>query len=236
MNFGRRVNSRRKGRHFFSDGYETFQTNGNFVRFRTLIFASPIQEVCPGDPFGGKNVVQTRQEVDSTPADEANNRTVLTQLGRSLTCDRKSSRRRYQDSRRQRYSDTTHPSSFSCPPDRQHPYPYAFSASTDAVDTIDPHKNRASARVYQHGSSFPPYGGSIFDRNEKYDQGVAIDSVSPGNNSKSPNRGELTRSLTERRTRPIRNDPNIRRSFTGRVEDYRTENNKWANLNMETSL
>lgn len=185
--------------------------------FRTLIFASPIQEVCPGDPFGGKDVVRTRQEVDSTtPTEEAANQTVLGQLGlRSL--DRRSSRRR-----ECRYSDTSCPPSFfSCPPDRQHPYPYAFSASTDAVDAM--RLKQSQTRAYRHGASFPPYeGGSSGEKGGE-----------PGNESK----GELQRSFTERRTRSARSDANFRRSFTGRVEDYRAEsNNKWANLNMETSL
>ncbi|XP_031841884.1 uncharacterized protein LOC116431074 isoform X2 [Nomia melanderi] len=199
---------------------------------RTLIFASPIQEVCPGDPFGGKDVIRTRKEVDSTPTEDSSSHTVLTQLGRSLACDRKASRRRLQESRRQRYSDITHPSSFSCPPDRQHPYPYAFSASTDAVDTIDFDKGHTSAKVYQQGTSFPPYEGSSCNSvvvSRSKDQAVMETSFT------SPSR-ELTRSYTERRARPVRNDANIRRSFTGRVEDYRTENNKWPNLNMETSL
>ncbi|XP_015436296.1 PREDICTED: uncharacterized protein LOC107191712 [Dufourea novaeangliae] len=199
---------------------------------RTLIFASPIQEFCPGDPFGGKDVIRTRQEVDSTPTEESPSHTVLTQLGRSLACDRKMSRRRFQDSKRQRYSDTSHPSTFSCPPDRQHPYPYAFSASTDAVDATNIDQDQASARVYQQGTSFPPYEGS--KRNGKMVD-RSTDRVPTDTSSKSPNR-ELTRSLTERRTKPIRYEANIRRSFTGRVEDYRTENNKWPNLNMETSL
>ncbi|XP_033302968.1 uncharacterized protein LOC117207148 isoform X2 [Bombus bifarius] len=206
---------------------------------RTLIFASPIQEVCPGDPFGGKDVVRTRQEVDSTSPDESPNHTVLSQLGRSLTCDRKSARRRFQESRRQRYSDSSHPSSFSCPLDRQHPYPYAFSASTDAVDNTEFDKNvrQTSARVYQHATSFPPYEGSISGHSDKFtDQQATIHRISPMNVPRSSNKAELTRSLTERRTKTVRNNANFRRSFTGRVEDYRTENNKWANLNMETSL
>ncbi|XP_076620916.1 uncharacterized protein LOC143341711 isoform X1 [Colletes latitarsis] len=202
---------------------------------RTLIFASPIQEVCPGDPFGGKDVIRTRQEVDSTPTEESPSHTVLTQLGRSLACDRKSSRRRFQESRRQCYSDTPHPASFSCPPDRQHPYPYAFSASTDAVDGIDFTKTQTTSRVYQHATSFPPYEGSIAVRNEKCPDPPIDDRISAENAPKSPNR-ELTRSLTERRTKPVRNEPGLRRSFTGRVEDYKTENSKWPNLNMETSL
>ncbi|XP_076299483.1 uncharacterized protein LOC143218268 isoform X2 [Lasioglossum baleicum] len=199
---------------------------------RTLIFASPIQEVCPGDPFGGKDVIRTRQEVDSTPTEDSPGHTVLTQLGRTLACDRKGSKRRFQDLKRQRYWDSSHPSFFSCPPDRQHPYPYAFSASTDAVDNIDFDKNHTSPRVYQQGSSFPPYEGSNRNR-------IAVDqpvsTVTTEIASKPPCR-ELTRSFTERRAKPVRNDANIRRSFTGRVEDYRTENNKWPNLNMETSL
>ncbi|XP_029041394.2 uncharacterized protein LOC114875370 isoform X1 [Osmia bicornis bicornis] len=196
---------------------------------RTLIFASPIQEVCPGDPFGGKDLVRTRQEVDCTPTEETPSHTVLGQLGRSLTCDRKSSRRRFQDARRQRYSDSSQPSAFSCPPDRQHPYPYAFSASTNAMDAIDFGKNESQVRVSQHATSFPPYEGST--RNEKTSNDVT-DRVS----SEDTFKGELTRSLTERRAKPARQDVNVRRSFTGRVEDYRTDNNKWTNLNMETSL
>ncbi|CAK9824048.1 Transmembrane protein 151B [Anthophora retusa] len=206
---------------------------------KTLIFASPIQEVCPGDPFGGKDVVRTRQEVDSTPTEESPNHTVLTQLGRSLACDQMSSRRRFQESRRQRYSQsgTSHPSSFSCPPDRQHPYPYAFSASTNAVDSVDLNKNQSSTRVYQYATSFPPYEGSTSSHGEKYtDQASGVDRISPENIFRLSTKCELTRSLTEKRTRPVKQNANFRRSFTGRVEDYRMENNKWANLNMETSL
>ncbi|XP_076172078.1 uncharacterized protein LOC143149010 isoform X2 [Ptiloglossa arizonensis] len=201
---------------------------------RTLIFASPIQEVCPGDPFGGKDVIRTRQEVDSTPTEESQGHTVLTHLGRSLACDRKGSRRRYQDSRRQRNSDTSHPSSFSCSLDRQHPYPYAFSASTDAMDGVAFDKSQTS-KVYQHGTSFPPYEGTSSMRNRTFPDQPIVNRVVTENVTKPVSR-ELTRSLTERRTRPTRNDPAIRRSFTGRVEDYRTENSKWSNLNMETSL
>lgn len=178
-------------------------------------------------------MVRTRQEVDSTPTEEAPNHTVLGQLGRSLACDRRSSRRRFQDCRRHRYSDTSCPPSFfSCPPDRQHPYPYAFSASTDAVDAIRSTAKQNQTRVYRHGTSFPPYEGAMdgTSRDEKCaDQTV---DGSCGSSSK----GELQRSLTERRARSARNEANFRRSFTGRVEDYRGENSKWANLNMETSL
>ncbi|XP_076238755.1 uncharacterized protein LOC143181926 isoform X2 [Calliopsis andreniformis] len=202
---------------------------------RTLIFASPIQEVCPGDPFGGKNVIRTRQEVDSTPTEESPSHTVLSQLGRSLTCDRKS-RRRFQDSRRQRCSETSHPSSFSCPPARQHPYPYAFSASTDAVDVANTSKGQSSL-VYQHGTSFPPYEGSGSRKPSKH--GVDHPVTNQGHveiTSQPSVKKELTRSMTERRAKPVRIDANLRRSFTGRVEDYRRENGKWTNLNMETSL
>ncbi|XP_076763189.1 uncharacterized protein LOC143430694 [Xylocopa sonorina] len=195
---------------------------------RTLIFASPIQEVCPGDPFGGKDMIRTRQEVDSIPTEETASNTVLTQLGRSLTCDRKSSRRR-QDIRKQRYSDITQPSSFTCSSDRQHPYPYAFSASTDAV------------WAQHHGTSFPPYEGSISGVSLRDDKPIDQPRVSPENVPGTVpvlrNKPELTRSLTERRAKPVIRDVNFRRSFTGTVDDYRrTESNKWANLNMESSL
>ncbi|XP_076683044.1 uncharacterized protein LOC143376493 isoform X2 [Andrena cerasifolii] len=203
---------------------------------RTLIFASPIQEVCPGDPFGGKDVIRTRQEVDSTPTEESPSHTMLSQIGRSLACDRKSPRRRFQENRKQRYSDTSQPSSFSCPPDRQHPYPYAFSASSDAVDVADFEKTLSPSRVYQHATSFPPYEGSSPSHSKKcVDPPVADLAPSEGAN-RSPVRAELTRSLTERRAKPAKHDSSVRRSFTGRVEDYRAENGKWANLNMETSL
>ncbi|KAK1133349.1 hypothetical protein K0M31_011164 [Melipona bicolor] len=106
------------------------------------------------------------------------------------------------------------------------------------MDTTDFNKNvqQTTARVYQHATSFPPYEGSISNHGEKFaDRQGTIDRVSPANVSRT-NMGELTRSLTERRTKSSRNDAAFRRSFTGRVEDYGTENNKWANLNMETSL
>jgi len=46
----------------------------------------------------------------------------------------------------------------------------------------------------------------------------------------------LTRSFTERRPRLARIDKNFRRSFTGRVEDYRAEYARRTNFSMETSL
>jgi len=46
----------------------------------------------------------------------------------------------------------------------------------------------------------------------------------------------LTRSFTERRPRLARTDKNFRRSFTGRVEDYRAEYARRTNFSMETSL
>jgi len=46
----------------------------------------------------------------------------------------------------------------------------------------------------------------------------------------------LTRSLTERRPKIARPDRNFRRSFTGRVEDYRMENARRTNFSIETSL
>lgn len=46
----------------------------------------------------------------------------------------------------------------------------------------------------------------------------------------------LTRSLTDRRPKVARVDRNFRRSFTGRVEDYRMENARRTNVSIETSL
>ncbi|XP_008207025.2 serine-rich adhesin for platelets [Nasonia vitripennis] len=49
---------------------------------RTLIYASPIQSVCPSDPFGGRNVVPSENPPDY---EEALNLPVLSRLRRSLT-------------------------------------------------------------------------------------------------------------------------------------------------------
>lgn len=195
---------------------------------RTLIFASPIQEICPGDPFGGKGLVRTRREEDASSVEEPSH-AVLTHLGRSLTCDRKTSRRRLQEACKHRYLES-HPSSFSCPIER---YPYPFSASTDAVDIVDAGRNETARRVYPNGTSFPPYEGSTSDsaNGKPIEHPGPIDRVFP-----PPGKTELTRSLTERRAKPARNESGLRRSFTGRVEDYRAESGKRTNLNMETSL
>lgn len=66
---------------------------------RPLIFASPIQEICPGDPFGGKSMVPS--ENVPSQLEESLNLPVLTRLRRSWTDREPASYRSAQSSTRQ---------------------------------------------------------------------------------------------------------------------------------------
>lgn len=92
--------------------------------------------------------------------------------------------------------------------------------------------------------SLPPYNRLLSERanrwstssNEYDDRPREGQPASSRHSSSRRRQAGLTRSLTERRPKVARPDRNFRRSFTGRVEDYRMENAKRTNFSMETSL
>ncbi|XP_043663955.1 uncharacterized protein LOC122627140 [Vespula pensylvanica] len=216
---------------------------------RTLIFASPIQEVCPDDPFGGKNVVPTRNQ---SYHEETSNVPMLVKLRRSFT-EREGIHRRHRDVRKIHRRRT-----FAVDADYSFPL-----VEPENYETMN---GNIYVPGYRNGVSFPPYDGFTTDRRttsitqpivlkndfrpSTEESLVVKEHFSPEddheneasgwsveNNSVSPN--TLTRSLTERRTNPKEGrSSNLRRSFTDRVDsmNYRSMNGRRTNLNMETSL
>lgn len=64
------------------------------LHFRTLIFASPIQEICPADPFRGRDVVQSKDPPDY---EKALNLPVLCRLKRPFSDAAESSKSRLRE-------------------------------------------------------------------------------------------------------------------------------------------
>lgn len=97
-------------------------------------------------------------------------------------------------------------------------------------------------QAYRVNDSLPPYDRLLSERVNRWSTSSNDDRSReghPANSRHSSSRRRqagLTRSLTERRPKVVRLDRNFRRSFTGRVEDYRMENVKRTNFSMETSL
>ncbi|KAI4489525.1 hypothetical protein M0802_011060 [Mischocyttarus mexicanus] len=109
---------------------------------RTLIFASPIQEVCPDDPFGGKNLIPTRNDNYN---EEISNVPMLVKLRRSFT-EREGIHRRHRDIRKIHRRRT-----FAVDAD------YSFPL----VEPENYEINGGNIYVpgYRNGVSFPPYDG-----------------------------------------------------------------------------
>ncbi|XP_011311303.1 uncharacterized protein [Fopius arisanus] len=152
---------------------------------RTLIFASPIHEVCrPNDPFAG-----THRHREPTTAPAAG----LKKLGRSLT----------------------------------------VLAEEETTPQGPPHRRRSKRLMHQRTMSIEPEYLQFFTPSGDGDKNQQTGSTTRCFVTTAPPHG-LTRSLTERRSKPIRHDRTLRRSFT----DERTEFGppRRMNLNMETSL
>ncbi|KAK2575955.1 hypothetical protein KPH14_007316 [Odynerus spinipes] len=220
---------------------------------RTLIFASPIQEVCPDDPFGGKNVVPTRNQ---SYQEETSNVPMLVKLRRSFT-EREGIHRRHRDIRKIHRRRT-----FAVDADYSFPLvePENYETTNGASGIYVP--------GYRNGVSFPPYDGFTRDgrttsteqppvvlRNDARSSpegSLIVEEHFPGEDGQESEAcgwsfdsnvsSTLTRSLTERRANPKeRRTCDLRRSFTGRVDSTnhgRSMNGagKRTNLNMETSL
>ncbi|XP_018369367.1 PREDICTED: uncharacterized protein LOC108765252 [Trachymyrmex cornetzi] len=218
---------------------------------RTLIFASPIQEVFPGDPFGGKNIVPVRnlRECSAREDDSANDSAMLI---RPLSS-------RSPAVRDARCLPTDYPTRNPLRPDSiTYPLPHVMHSSwnnwherklqyllhnrypLEAMGTSA--RAEETSRGYRNDVSFRSYDGLHSERTNRWSTSSnECDDRSHESHSKylSNRRRQvagLTRSLTERRPKVARLNRNFRRSFTGRMEDYRMENAKRTNFSIETSL
>lgn len=225
--------------------------NNRYSLCRTLIFASPIQEVFPGDPFGGKDIVPVRnlRERNIREGDPANESAMLARPSRALSV---------QDPRclptdytrnpfRPDHSSTTHslPHAMHPPYWHEREFQYLLHNRHPLEPRGTSAKPEETPRAYRNDVSFSSYNAMLSERanrwstsSNEYDD-RSRESHPPNSKYLSNRRRQaagLTRSLTERRPKVARLDRNFRRSFTGRVEDYRTENVKRTNFSIETSL
>lgn len=139
-----------------------------------------------------------------------------------------------------------------------HPFHHTHSPHQHRLPSVehpadDFRQSHETPQSYRGNVSLPPHSHNLFaehatskrsmrsmSSSEQYDRSVG--DRRPSTDLYSLNRRHqcagLTRSLTERRPKAARLDRNFRRSFTGRVEDYRTESRmeRRANFSMETSL
>ncbi|XP_011883516.1 PREDICTED: uncharacterized protein LOC105570693 isoform X2 [Vollenhovia emeryi] len=248
-----RLNPRRRMPSFeeFMSGRDKMYHNYDQKResTRTLIFASPIQEIFPGDPFGGKDIVPVRNLRDRTrDGDPASDSAMLSRSNRSLAA--RDARCLPTDYTRSPFR----PDSTAYPlPHVMHP-PYWHERELQYLlhnrHPLEPMGTSTRAeetpRMYRSDVSFPSYDGMRSSEranrwstsSNEYDD-RSRESHPTNSRYLSHRRRQaagLTRSLTERRPKVARLDRNFRRSFTGRVEDYRMENAKRTNFSIETSL
>ncbi|XP_070152305.1 uncharacterized protein [Polyergus mexicanus] len=232
---------------------------------RTLIFASPIQEVFPGDPFGGKNIVPVGNTMEYIAREDSVHPSRSPAI-RDTRCVPDG----YIGERTGRVpAEPLRADSVACPPRAAH---HSYRHERDlrfllhgrnpstTVDTnvdvrvrVDEMPPLPPPRAYRNDVTLPPYGGPLSERakrwstsSNEYDdtrshEGNPADFYTPDRrhqlNPHRLNRPGLTRSFRERRPKLVHTDRNFRRSFTGRVEDYRIENElRRANFSMETSL
>lgn len=222
--------------------------NNRYCLCRTLIFASPIQEVFPGDPFGGKDIVPVRnlKERSTREGNPSNDPVILARSNRPLAVQ--DARRFPTDYTRNPFQpdSTTYPLPHVMHPpfrrERELQYLLHNRHSLESMGTSA--RADETPRAYRNDVSFPSYDGMLSERvnrwstsSNEYDN---RHEDHPANSKYLSNRRRqatgLTRSLTERRPKIAHLDRNFRRSFTGRVEDYRMENAKRTNFSIETSL
>jgi len=222
-----------------------------YCLYRTLIFASPIQEVFPGDPFGGKDIVPVRnlRECSAREGGPTNDSAMLI---RPLSS-------RSPVVRDARCLPTDYPTRNPLRPDSiTYPLPHVMHSSWnnwhekklqyllhnrypfEAMGTSA--RAEETSRGYRNDVSFRSYDGLHSERMNRWStsSNEYDDRSREGHSKYLSNRRRqvagLTRSLTERRPKVARLNRNFRRSFTGRMEDYRMENAKRTNFSIETSL
>jgi len=113
------------------------------------------------------------------------------------------------------------------------------------LEAMDTSARAEMLQKYRNDVSFLSYDELLSERANKWSTSLnenddRFRENHPTNSRYLPSRRRqtagLTRSLTERRPKITRLDKNFRRSFTGRVEDYRMENARRTNFSIETSL
>ncbi|XP_074109483.1 uncharacterized protein LOC141534196 [Cotesia typhae] len=181
--------------------------------YRTLIFASPIHEVCrSNDPFISDDNGKSQDEL---PDNNISDLPVLTRLGRSLTV----------------LSETELPSA----------NPHNTNNSNSNSNSKRKKLHSKHHRTMSIEPEYLQFFTSSDDASSPFPQTPNINSNNSNNFTTTSNSGNyfvnngtrLTRSLTERRSKSSVRDKFIRRSFTDERTDFGT---KRINLNLETSL
>ncbi|XP_057330581.1 probable serine/threonine-protein kinase ndrD [Microplitis mediator] len=175
--------------------------------YRTLIFASPIHEVCrSNDPF---IVDDNGKSQDELPDNNISDLPVLTRLGRSLTV----------------LSESELPSTT----------PHNTNNTNSNSNSNNKRKNKQRSKHHRTLSIEPEYlqfFTSSDDTSSPFQQSTSLTTTSNTNNFVN-NGTRLTRSLTERRSKTSIRDKFIRRSFTDERTDF---GSKRINFSLETSL
>ncbi|KYQ50965.1 hypothetical protein ALC60_09946 [Trachymyrmex zeteki] len=248
-----RLNPRRKMPSFeeFRSERDKMYSNGQKGEStRTLIFASPIQEVFPGDPFGGKDIVPVRnlRECSAREGDPANDsamlirplssRSLAVRDVRCLPTDYPTRNPLRSDSITYPLPHVMHSSWNNWHERKQHLLHSRYPLETMGTST----RAEETSRGYRNDVSFRSYDGLHSERTNRWStsSNECDDRSREGHpkylSSRRRQVAGLTRSLTERRPKVARLNRNFRRSFTGRMEDYRMETAKRTNFSIETSL
>lgn len=187
---------------------------------RTLIFASPIQEICPSDPFGGRTLVPSENPPDY---EDALDLPVLSRLKRSFT---------ERETRNTGSNVKKHHRTFSIEPE------YLFSGNRGVerrcqgdgmpYDVVIPVQNSRIIMPSQYRRAFSEDGATGSSSSTCCVQESEVDA--------SGRLSRLTRSMTERNSTRRNTDRYFRRSLTDRIEFSRNGSRKITNINMETSL
>ncbi|XP_046599691.1 transmembrane protein 151B-like isoform X1 [Neodiprion lecontei] len=185
---------------------------------RTLIFASPIQEICPSDPFGGRTLVPSENPPDY---EDALDLPVLSRLKRSFT---------ERETRTPGAGVRKHHRTFSIEPE------YLFSGNRGV-------ERRCQGDGMPYDVVIPVQNSRVIMPSQ-YRRTVSEDGASGSSGccrEQEPESGgrlsRLTRSLTERTSSRRNGDRDFRRSLTDRIEFSRNRpGSRKVNINMETSL
>lgn len=240
----------------------------NVRLYRTLIFASPIQEIFPGDPFRGKNIIPIGNSMEYTGREDfsrpSRSPAIRDTSGRCVPDPYIGERTGRVPVEPFRADNVAFPARIAHPSyrhDRDLRFLLQSRSPTTTVDAnldvrlrVDETPPLPPPRAYRNDALPPPYGGLLAERakrwstsSNEYDdmrsyEGRSADFYTPDRRRQlNPHRlnrpGLRPGSFRERRPKLVHTDRNFRRSFTGRVEDYRDENDfRRANFSMETSL
>ncbi|KAJ8687095.1 hypothetical protein QAD02_022889 [Eretmocerus hayati] len=253
---------------------------------RTLIFSSPVQAVCPQDPWGGRNVVPSSQLQQPPAYEEALNLPVLSRLRRSLTERADSALAAACSTSSTSVLLTNCPSSSSSSSSLQHQRQESSSSRSSSqrrrsrvnaesglgasnrtvlITSTQPGRSETTVSLMSREvgeQSLPPSNSRNNQPGQRQSDEASCDenssllrldqlSVASSSSSSSSTervrvnvtggrtKSRLTRSLTERRSKPEsrRHDPAVRKSFTERIDTgCRIPGIKRMNINIETSL